>query len=85
MKVWLGGGAAILVLAVLVTWLIESIFASDGIQLGTHGTIAVFLCLLIIPALTMGLMRLAHESDAKGFDKAASEGFENQPADPKEP
>jgi hypothetical protein len=57
----------------IVIYVIDYQFSSDGIELGTHGVIATFLCLLIIPALGMGLMRLAHVSDRQGFDAGASE------------
>lgn len=66
------GGGLVLV-AGLITWLIDSLFSGDGIALGTHGVIAIFLCLLIIPALGIGLMRLAHVSDRQGFDAGAAE------------
>ncbi len=66
-------GAGLVLLAGLITWFIDFQFSGDGIELGTHGVIAIFLCLLIIPALGMGLMRLAHVSDRKGFDAGAAE------------
>ena len=79
MKTWAMGGAAVMFCAALATWLIETVFAADGIDLGIHGTLAVFLCLVFVPGLTIGLMRLAHLSDTRGFDRAASEVPEPQP------
>ncbi len=43
MKGWLLGLGVLIVVAAALTWLIESIFASDGIEMGFHGTFAVFL------------------------------------------
>ncbi len=66
-------GAGLTVLAALITWFIDSQFSRDGIDLGIHGVIAIFLCLLIIPSLAIGLMRLAHVSDRRGYDAGAAE------------
>ena len=66
-------GVGLVILAGLITWFTDNQFSDDGIDLGTHGVIAIFLCLLIIPALGIGLMRLAHVSDRQGFDAGASE------------
>lgn len=62
---------ALLVLSALLTWLIEAYFASEGIELGTHGVVATFLCLVLVPATTIGLMRLLRISQDKGFDERA--------------
>ncbi len=72
MKAWAMGGAAVVLCAALATWLIDTLFAADGVDLGVHGALAVFLCLVFVPGLTIALMRLAHLSDARGFDRAAS-------------
>ena len=57
--------------AALLTWPIGAFFEADGIDLGFHGTIAVFLCLLLIPSITIGLMLLLRLSHDKGFDDRA--------------
>jgi len=64
---------AIIVVAAALTWVIEAVFAADGIELGFHGTVAVFLCLVIVPGLTIGLMWLAHVSDREGHDRAVND------------
>ncbi len=73
MKGWLLGLGILIVVAAALTWLFESIFASDGIEMGFHGTFAVFLTLVIIPGLAIGLMRLAILSDTKGVDQAVGD------------
>lgn len=62
---------ALTVLAALLTWLFDAYFAAEGIDLGTHGIIATFLCLVLIPATMIGLMRLLRISQDKGFDERA--------------
>lgn len=66
------GGAILALCAALATWAIEALFAADGVDLGVHGALAVFLCLVFVPGLTVALMRLARLSDARGVDRAAS-------------
>jgi len=62
---------ALIVLSGLMTWLFEAYFASEGIELGTHGVIATFLCLVLIPVFMIGLMRLLRISQDQGFDERA--------------
>jgi uncharacterized membrane protein YcjF (UPF0283 family) len=62
---------ALLALAALLTWLTEAYFASEGIELGFHGVAATFLCLVFVPGVTIGLMRLLRISQDKGFDDRA--------------
>ena len=62
---------ALMALAGLLTWLFAAYFASEGIELGTHGVIATFLCLVLIPVTMIGLMRLLRISQDRGFDERA--------------
>ncbi len=63
--------AALVVAAGLLTWLIDGYFAAGGIDLGVHGFVATFLCLVLVPATTIVLMRLLRISQDKGFDERA--------------
>ncbi len=65
--------AGLAILAAPFTWLINDLFASDGIDLGVHGVIAIYLCLLVVPTLGIGLMHLAHVSDRDGIDAQATD------------
>ncbi|MBC6439366.1 MAG: hypothetical protein GDA49_02925 [Rhodospirillales bacterium] len=78
MRFWLIAGGGILVGAILLTWFIEWTFAADGVELGFHGTFAVFLCLIFVPGLTIALMRLAHLSDRTGVDREAAERYDDE-------
>ena len=62
---------ALVALSALITWLLDAYFAAEGIDLGTHGVIATFLCLVLIPATMIGLMRLLRISQDRGFDERA--------------
>lgn len=71
MKRLLAAIGALLALAALLTWFIEGYFAEEGIALGVHGVIATFLVLVLVPAITIGLMRLLRISQDRGFDERA--------------
>ena len=63
--------AGLLVLSALLTWLFDTWFASEGIDLGFHGVVATFLCLVLVPGTTIGLMLLLRISRDRGFDERA--------------
>jgi|DEB0MinimDraft_10_1074344.scaffolds.fasta_scaffold222820_1 hypothetical protein len=70
--------AGIAILAAPLTWLIDYLFATDGISLGFHGALAIYLCLVIVPSLGIGLMHLAHVSDRSGVDAEVSDNGRSQ-------
>lgn len=63
--------ALLVLLAGLMTWGIAAYVGAEGIRLGTHGVIAVFLCLVFVPGITFGLMFLVRLSHDRGFDENA--------------
>lgn len=62
---------ALLVLAAVGTWLIDLYLRSIGTVWSIHGQFATFLCLVLVPATTIGLMQLTRISRDRGFDERA--------------